>query len=256
MCSRYYVELSPELRPIIEAARHSSLAGKMVHDLGRPVVSEGEVRPTDIAPVLASNSRGTPSVFPMIWGFRQADRENTKRSQPLINARSETADVKPTFRECWQRRRCVVPASYYFEWQHLAALANVDPAAAPAVHMPADAFRMPETHASRTAESNALRAADTKKAARETSRTADKFAIQPAGETVTWLAGLYRIENGYPFFTILTREPSAELAKIHDRMPLILPKNLTEEWISPGTSPERVKQIAASALTDMVFERV
>ena len=94
MCSRYFVDLSPELRPIIEAARHSSLAGRMVHDLGRPVITEGEVKPTDIAPVIASNSQGKQSVFPMIWGFRQADRENTKRSRPLINARSETADIK------------------------------------------------------------------------------------------------------------------------------------------------------------------
>ena len=41
MCSRYYVELSPELRPIIEAAQKSALAEKMVHDLGRPVIAGG-----------------------------------------------------------------------------------------------------------------------------------------------------------------------------------------------------------------------
>ena len=58
MCTRYYVELSPELRPIIEAARHSSLAAKMVHDLGRPVITEGEVKPTDIAPVIAVKCPG------------------------------------------------------------------------------------------------------------------------------------------------------------------------------------------------------
>ena len=41
MCSRYYMEMSPELRPIVERARSSSLAEKMVHDLGRPVRTEG-----------------------------------------------------------------------------------------------------------------------------------------------------------------------------------------------------------------------
>ena len=41
MCSRYYVELSPELRPIIEATQKSALAEKMVHDLGRPVIAGG-----------------------------------------------------------------------------------------------------------------------------------------------------------------------------------------------------------------------
>ena len=91
MCSRYYMEMSPELRPIVERARSSSLAEKMVHDLGRPVRTEGEVRPTDIAPVIATDRNGHPSVFPMIWGFSAPDRENTRRSQPLINAKSETA---------------------------------------------------------------------------------------------------------------------------------------------------------------------
>ncbi len=213
MCSRYYVELSPELRPIIETARRSSLAGKMVHDLGRPVIAEGEVKPTDIAPVIAPNSRGERSVFPMIWGFRQADRDNTKRSQPLINARSETADSRPTFRECWQRRRCVVPASYYFEWEHL------------------------------------LRPDGSKK-------PGEKYAIQPSGSSVTWLAGLYRIEGGRPFFTILTREPGAELRRIHDRMPLILPQNSLDEWIDPDTPPDRIRKIADSALTDVIFEKL
>ena len=48
MCSRYYVELSPELRPIIEAAQKSALAEKMVHDLGRPVIAGGDCPKTRI----------------------------------------------------------------------------------------------------------------------------------------------------------------------------------------------------------------
>ena len=212
MCSRYYVDLSPRLRPVIEAARHSSLADKMVHKLGRPVIREGEVKPTDIAPVIATNSKGNQSVFPMVWGFLLPDRENTKRAQPLINARSETADARPTFKECWQRRRCVIPASYYYEWSH---------------------FTKPDG----------------------SKKTGDKYAIQPAGATVTWLAGLYRMENGFPYFTILTREPSDELARIHDRMPLILPENVLDEWIDPNTGADTVKEIASAALTDMIFEK-
>ena len=213
MCTRYYVELSPELRPIIETARGSSLAGKMVGQLGRPVIAEGEVRPTDIAPVIASSGKGARSAFPMIFGFWQSDRDHTRRSRPLLNARVETADQKPAFRECWQRRRCIVPASYYFEWEHLA------------------------------------RPDGTKK-------TGSKYAVQPAGATVTWLAGLYRIENGFPCFTILTREPSAELSRIHDRMPLIFPENAIDDWINPLTPPDTVKEIASAALTDMIFEKL
>lgn len=119
MCTRYYMELSPELRPIIEAAARSALAERMTHKLGKAVRTEGEVRPTDIAPVIATSPRGMRAVYPMIWGFVLPDTEYAKRTQLLINARSESAHWKPTFRESWERRRCVVPASCYFEWDHI-----------------------------------------------------------------------------------------------------------------------------------------
>ena len=47
------MELSPELRPIIEAAKRSALTERMVSKLGKPLKTEGEIRPTDMAPVIA-----------------------------------------------------------------------------------------------------------------------------------------------------------------------------------------------------------
>ena len=63
---------------------------------------------------------------------------------------------------------------------------------------------------------------------------------------------LYRIEEGFPVFTVLTREPSAELRRIHDRMPLILPKEKIDAWVRPDTKPET---LLTYALTDMIFEK-
>ena len=109
MCSRYWMEESPELRPIVEEMNRSPLVDKWHKTTG--IKTYGEIRPTDVVPVIAPNRSGKRAVFPMKWGFSARTL--------LINARTETAASKPTFKESWERRRCIVPASWYFEWEHL-----------------------------------------------------------------------------------------------------------------------------------------
>ncbi len=109
MCCRYFIRESPELRPLIEAMNRSPLVSLFQERTA--VLSEGEIRPTNAAPVIATNRSGDRAVFPMKWGF-------TGKTL-LINARAETAAQKPTFREAWAGHRCIVPASWYFEWEHL-----------------------------------------------------------------------------------------------------------------------------------------
>ena len=111
MCCRYYMELSPELRPIVEEMNRSPLVRRFQETTA--VLSSGEIRPTNVAPVIASNRKGERAVFPMKWGFAVPGR-------PLvINARMETAGERPMFREAWKAHRCIVPASWYYEWEHL-----------------------------------------------------------------------------------------------------------------------------------------
>jgi putative SOS response-associated peptidase YedK len=69
----------------------------------------GEVCPGDVAPVLTA---GGAARF-MTWGF-----PSLYGKQPHINARSETAAGAITFRDAWLNRRCLVPATCYFEWKH------------------------------------------------------------------------------------------------------------------------------------------
>ncbi len=70
---------------------------------------------------------------------------------------------------------------------------------------------------------------------------------------MTWLCGLYRIEEGLPTFVVLTREPGEEKRFIHDRMPLIMPGDFVDEWIRPDVKPET---LVNAALTEMVYEKV
>jgi putative SOS response-associated peptidase YedK len=52
------------------------------------------------------------------WGFVPAWAAGKQPPfRPLINARSETAWEKPSFRTAMQRSRCIVPASGFYEWQ-------------------------------------------------------------------------------------------------------------------------------------------
>ena len=205
MCCRFYIQRSTDLIPYIEKAEASQLSSKMSIALSRPLKKEGEIRPTDMVPVIAPSKTGKETVFPMVWGFT-----NPRSAAPIINARVETVADKPMFQDSWEHRRCVIPCSWYFEWEHLT-----------------DSF---------TGKTG----------------TGDKYSIQPRGTSVTFLAGLYRIENGFPYFTILTMNAADNIRFIHDRMPVILPHILVNEWIIPTSKAEA---IVVEASTDMVFEK-
>ncbi len=84
------------------------------------------------------------------------------------------------------------------------------------------------------------------------SSAGDKYAIMPKGSEMTWLCGFYHLEEEFPHFVILTREPGESIAFIHDRMPFILPEREVDKWIDPNMNPH---MMVSSALTDMVFEK-
>lgn len=74
-------------------------------------LKRGEICPGDRAAVLARSRTGQRSAFVMRWGFGLDKRL-------VFNARSESASDKPMFRDSMRQRRCLVPASGYFEWDH------------------------------------------------------------------------------------------------------------------------------------------
>ena len=51
------------------------------------------------------------------WGFVPAWAKEVAPGKPLINARSETVLEKPTFRNAIRRRRCLIPADGFYEWE-------------------------------------------------------------------------------------------------------------------------------------------
>ncbi len=188
---------------VLRKGRKMALAQEMSIKLGKSLFMSGDLYPSDIAPVLAPNKYGQMAIFPMAWGFTH--KATTK---PLANYRVETADSRPMWRDSWYRRRCVIPASWYYEWGY-------------------PIFE--DDNRSITEHRN------TKKV---------KFAIQTDGSDITYIAGLYRYEEHsgmqVPMFTVLTREAAGIVKDIHDRMPVILDKNNIQEWIRPDGDPRAI----------------
>ena len=106
MCGRYLIEIDEkELKEIIEAAE-TSADERMAHLSF--MFKGGEIFPSSTAPVITADG-----VRFMTWGFPSI-HENQHQH---INVRSETAATSKTFGEAMDARRCIVPASAYFEWK-------------------------------------------------------------------------------------------------------------------------------------------
>ena len=110
MCGRYKIEdRIPEERLTELVFQALRIAGKMKVEMK----ASGEIRPTDVAPVIAPSSRDrTLGAFPMQWGFT-----HPKRGMLVFNTRMETAQEREMFAGSVNDRRCLIPASLYYEWK-------------------------------------------------------------------------------------------------------------------------------------------
>ncbi len=75
------------------------------------------VAPTQLVPVITSDSPKGFSFF--YWGITPDFGQNKPVSQKLINAKAETVHEKISFKNSFQRRRCLIPADGFFEWKRL-----------------------------------------------------------------------------------------------------------------------------------------
>ena len=190
MCTRYFLEPSPELGPISERTKRLRLTKDMIAKLGRPLKTEGIVNPNDMVPVIAPDKYGNSKEFPMIWGFHVEGLE-----KPIVNARIENARDKTTFKESWERHRCVIPAAYYFEWSRIQSGGTIKPK---------------DQYVIQPAGANAT-------------WFAGLYRIEKG-----------YMGFKYPVFTILTRPATPELKNIYDRMPVMLDATDIDTWIRPG----------------------
>ena len=90
-------------------------------ELGVPVESLGGYRPRyNIAPgqwhwILRMEYEDR-ELLPARWGLVNHWAKDRNQGYKQINARAETADTRPAFRDAFNRRRCIIPADGFFEW--------------------------------------------------------------------------------------------------------------------------------------------
>ena len=186
MCGRYYIaedDQAEELRQIIDSINRK-------YNGDGAVKTSGEIFPSETVPVIATSKVQKIMPFAMEWGYSTADGNR------LINARSETAAQKPTFMDGMLHRRCIIPASWYFEWNR-------------------------------------------------SEKGKPKYAIGIDQKNVIYMAGIYRFEHDRPVFSILTREPAESIRFIHNRMPVILPREAVRDWLNTSYKADEILRSAA-----------
>jgi putative SOS response-associated peptidase YedK len=78
------------------------------------------VAPQSLQPVVRLDSEtGERELTIMRWGLIPFFAKDAKIAYSTINARAETVAISPVFREPMKRRRCLVPATGFYEWQAL-----------------------------------------------------------------------------------------------------------------------------------------
>lgn len=106
MCGRFSLHLT-DLSRLAESL-HVSRSGVEVWE------PRYNVAPSQLAPVV-TGERERRMVL-MAWGLVPHFAKGAPRTRP-INARAETVAQRPMFREAFKSRRCIVPATGYFEWR-------------------------------------------------------------------------------------------------------------------------------------------
>ena len=86
---------------------------------GHQIIPRFNIAPTTQIPVIRLRENGRRELIDMRWGLVPVWSKPGDKLPVMINARAETVSSKPAFRDAFRRRRCIVPASGYYEWQKL-----------------------------------------------------------------------------------------------------------------------------------------
>lgn len=168
------------------------------------------VAPTDeVAAVVEHHGERTVDSFR--WGLVPFFAKSARDAARLINARAETVESSPAFRSAFERHRCIIPADAFYEWRR-----ERDPATG------------------RTVRS-------------------EPFAVRRSDGEPLALAGLWSSwrdpDTAARLYTcsILTTDPNELVARLHDRMPVVLDASDWDAWLDESTPPGQLRPLLRPA---------
>ena len=158
------------------------------------------VAPTQLAAVVRNED--VRRLRMLRWGLIPGGARDPSIGNRLINARAETAGVRPSFRDAFRARRCLVPVDGYFEWERAGRL------------------RQPWLFRMRNREPFAL------------AGLYERWRPPPE-VSAPWLPKA-KPSAVVETFTILTTDANPVVAEVHDRMPVIVPPDAFDQWLGGG----------------------
>jgi len=183
------------------------------------------IAPTqEILAVRAEAKTGNREAAMLRWGLIPSWSKDAHGGPPMINARGETIAEKPSFRTATRRRRCLIPADGFYEWQKIAGSTSSK-----------SSRKQPYLIHYRDDRPFAFAGLW------ETWRAKD-VAAKVAGAKRGESSGDLTIES----CTIVTTSASKALESIHDRMPVILEPGDYALWLDPAVEdPAAVEHLVA-----------
>lgn len=109
MCGRFVQKNIKDLADAFDARLRVDLPARVL-------AARFNIAPTAEIGVIGLDRSGSRSVTAMRWGLVPSWAADSDGAARMINARSETATDKPSFREAWQKRRAIIPAEGFYEW--------------------------------------------------------------------------------------------------------------------------------------------
>ena len=177
--------------------------------------AEPDYRPTLLLPAVTISTEGR-ALEELRWGLIPPWAKDISEGTRAFNARAEGIETKPTFRKAVREHRCLLPVSAYFEWQNAGE--------AVPVASKKSAQRKQPWRFTVGGESNP-----------ELFAFAGIWDVWKNPATGDWLRSA----------AMITCEPNAVAEGIHNRMPVILPRDAESVWLDPKTPlPDALKLLA------------